>query len=410
MKKISRLVILAAAVAVSSLFIANLTGNYADWLNPRYLYRYFVWNQADLIFGKHDYQRFPYHLIQPGDSTFHFVLGTANSMPQKIRYTERGITRERDLTEFLAATHTTAFIVVQDDKLLYERYFNGHLRSSICTSYSMAKSFTSALIGIAIDEGAIQSVEDPVTKYLPDLQRRGFRSTTVKHLLTMESGVHYVERYLFGIGFGFPWDDNPKAYLFPYLTQLPAKMYLTEPPGRSWLYNDYNVLLLGMILKRVTRKSPADYLQEKLWKPIGMEYSASWSTDSEEDDFELMQAGLNATAIDYAKFGRLFLNGGNWNGKKVVSSQWVIESTTPQSDNIPWRVDADWKQMGGWYGYLWWGLSQGSEYAFIASGLGGQFIYVQPARHIVIVRTGTEPGINMLEWPSVFRSIANRVE
>lgn len=109
-----------------------------------------------------------------------------------------------------------------------------------------------------------------------------------------------------------------------------------------------------MILQRVIRKSPADYLQEKLWKPIGMEYPASWSTDSEEDDFELMQAGINATAIDYAKFGLLFLNGGNWNGKQLVSPQWVIESTKPQSDNVPWRVDADWKQMGGGYGYLWW--------------------------------------------------------
>ena len=97
--------------------------------NPRYLYRYFVWNQANLIFGRHDYQRFPFHLVQPGDSTFHFVLGSANSIPQKIRYTERGITRERDLTEFLVSTHTTAFIVVQDDKLLYERYLNGQRAS-----------------------------------------------------------------------------------------------------------------------------------------------------------------------------------------------------------------------------------------------------------------------------------------
>ena len=91
---------------------------------------------------------------------------------------------------------------------------------------------------------------------------------------------------------------------------------------------------------------------QKLWKPIEMEYPASWSIDSKEDDFELMQAGINATAIDYAKFGRLFLNGGKWNGKQVVSANWIVDSTKAQSDGVPWRANAYWKQMGGWYGYL----------------------------------------------------------
>jgi CubicO group peptidase (beta-lactamase class C family) len=313
--------------------------------------------------------------------------------------------------EFLASNRTLAFIVIRDDEILYEKYFNGNARDSIVTSFSSAKSFASMLVGIAIDEGYIASVDDPVIKYLPELKGRGLDELTIRHLLTMSSGIRFTHLELLGAHLDMPWDDNPRTYYDPDMRQLALSVQPgDEPIGAYFRYNNYHPLLLGLILERATGQSVSHYLQEKVWKPLGMEYPASWSLDSAHDGFEKMESGINARAIDFAKVGSLFLHYGNWNGKQLVSEEWVRESTTPDpSDTREWKVFADAKADNGYYKYMWWGTQRDHDtYDFRAAGKYGQYIYVSPRDHVVIVRYGTDEG-DVAAWWDVFASIAERV-
>jgi CubicO group peptidase (beta-lactamase class C family) len=377
------------------------------WTNPRYLYRYFFWGIPSEFSKSDDWKLFPYHTIDNAPPAFHFTAGAAGLLPETVEYHDGDTLKRVALDELLRSTGTHAFIVIRDDQLLYEDYFNGYQRDSICVSRSVAKSFTSALVGIAIQDGFIKSVDDPITDYLPELKGQpGFDSITIKNLLTMGSGIRYRLH-------DFPWDEEPVAYFYPDLTKLMlSDLRIVEPPGQSFHYNDYNTELLGLILKRVTHQSPSEYLQEKIWKPLGMEYPATWSIDSEEDGLELMYVLLNARAIDFAKFGRLFLNNGNWNGKQIIPQRWVIESTTRDpNDNRPWETYPDFPDGGGYYKYFWWGRTFGADdYIFEAQGLWGQYIFICPKTKVVIVRTASKWGsIGAGGWNQVMRYIATHV-
>jgi len=166
-----------------------------------------------------------------------------------------------------------------------------------------------------------------------------------------------------------------------------------------------------MILERTTGRTPSQYLQEKIWKPIGMEFPATWSIDSDADGFELTPILLNARAIDLAKFGRLYLNAGNWDGKQIVPRQWVVDSTTPDpNDHRPWGTFARWQDKGGYYKYFWWGISQtDGDYSYMGIGTYGQFIFVSPKTKIVIVRTADDDGIDPRNWREVFQYIAEQI-
>ena len=226
------------------------------------------------------------------------------------------------------ATGTQAFIVIQDDTILYERYVGAFWRDSVATSFSVAKSYLSALVGIAFEDGAIRSVDDPITRYLPELVERDarFGSITIRHLLDMTSGIHYEET-------GLPNGDDALTYYFDDLRALALeRTTIDEPPGQRWHYTNYNPLLLGLILERTTGVRVADYLADRLWTRIGSEFEASWSLDH-ENGLEKLESGLNARPIDFAKFGRLYLNGGVWAGEQVVPSAWVEASIQTVGDD-----------------------------------------------------------------------------
>jgi CubicO group peptidase (beta-lactamase class C family) len=304
---------------------------------------------------------------------------------------------EQSLDDELAATGTTAFLVAHGDRLLYERYFNGAERESIQTSFSVAKSFVSALVGIAIAEGRITSVEDPVTRYLPELRERDprFDRITIRHLLTMSSGLRYEEG-------GMPWNaDDTLTYYAPDLRALALKGVRIEgAPGERFEYNNYHPLLLGLILERTTGQPVARYLEEKLWQPLGAEADGSWSLDSQASGFEKMESGINGRAIDFAKFGSLYLHGGAWRGRQVVPRTWVEESTRGHA-----ALDPATAATG--YGYFWW-IGEGGHYA--ARGNHGQLIFVAPDEGLVIVRFGTQVGREggNREWIRAFEEIAAR--
>jgi CubicO group peptidase (beta-lactamase class C family) len=402
----------SVAVPLLALFagLAELTfaspARAAAWTQPDYLYRYVVWGAQRLFSSRSDdYKNYGFHTIDNAPAAFHFAPGPRDSIPETVEYREGDVTKRVALSELLRSTGTHAFIVARDNQMLYEEYFNGFARDSLCTSWSLSKSFTGALVGIAISDGYIKSLDDPITNYIPELKGQGFDAITIRNLLTMGSGIQY------RIGF-FPWDEFVLAGYYPNLRQLLlSDLKIIEPPGQSFHYNNFNTELIGMILERTTGMAPSKFLQEKIWKPIGMEYPATWSIDSEQDGFEVTPILLNARAIDLAKFGRLYLNNGNWEGKQIVPEHWVIDSTANDpNDHRPWETFSRWQNGGGYYKYFWWGVSHGDDdYSFMGIGTYGQFIFVSPKTKVVIVRTADADGIDPPYWREVFQYIAEHV-
>jgi CubicO group peptidase (beta-lactamase class C family) len=300
--------------------------------------------------------------------------------------------------EFLRETDTLALLVVHEDRLVYERYFGGSTRTSLLTSFSAAKSVVSTLVGIAIDEGLIGSVNDPVTDYLPELAARDpeFRKVTLRHLLTMSSGIRYREG-------GFPsLGDDTYTYYGVNLRDVALKRTrIEEPPGISWHYNNYHPLLLGLVLERTTGTSVSNFMATRLWQPLGAEADATWNLDSERSGFEKMESGLNARAVDYARFGLLLLHNGEWNGRRIVSKDWVRAATSSGTPTDPVYYYN--------YRYFWW-LDPERPGRFYALGKYGQYIYVAPDANTVVVRFGRSSGVSSTTWLTNFRDVTDQLE
>ena len=347
--------------------------------------RAIIWVDADVD----DFRRFPARAIQapPDPYVYEEGPGYPSGLPDDV-VLPGGY---GDLESFLRSTETTAFIVVKRDEVLYEHYFNGSTRESTQTSFSVAKSFASALVGIAAADGTI-GVDDPITDYLPELEERNavFDRITVRDLISMSSGLRYEEQ-------GTPWSDDTETYYAPDLRRLAlTDTEVVGPPGEVWHYNNFNPLLMGMILERATSQHVAEFMEERLWQPLGAEADASWSLDSEASGFEKMESGVNARAIDFAKFGSLYLHEGLWNGKRIVPAEWVRESTAVSDEHDPTST----------YGYWWWTYHDDElgDY-FAARGNKGQFIVVIPDRQAVIVRHGRDFG-GVEDWVGAITDIA----
>jgi CubicO group peptidase (beta-lactamase class C family) len=361
-----------------------------------YLTRTIFWGESDYK----DLERFPARTIHNAPPVSRFdKLPADNLYASQIEAIGRD-SSNGSFDRYLEASGTTAFLVVHDDKLLYERYFNGYDQRSVNTSFSMAKSFASALVGLAIDEGYIKSIEEPITNYLPELLKKDkrFKSITIRHLLTMSSGIKYEE------GATLPWSeaaDDTKTYYSTDLRELALNCQIEGTPGQYFEYNNYNPLLVGMILEHATGTHVSRYLQEKLWKPMGMEADGSWSLDSKEDGFEKMESGVNARARDFARFGMLFAKEGNWRGKQLISRVWVEESTRPDTSADPSRD----------YQYFWWVNTPNGKNHFSAQGNYGQYIYVAPEKDLVIVRLGKEEGEQGYGyWTELFDDLSTKLD
>jgi CubicO group peptidase (beta-lactamase class C family) len=379
---------LAAGVVVVALLVVGVYAWAWASLDRSSIARAMLWREADVG----DQHRFPARTIPAGDEASPLRVGVEIDPPAP----PSGAKDDRAFDEFLRGTGTLGFVVLDDDLLVYERYFGGADRQTRQTSFSVAKSFVSALIGIAIDEGLIGSVTDPVTEYLPELSERDprFERITLRDLLTMSSGIRYEEQSL-----PLPWGDDVDTYYGTDLRDLGlSATQIVRPPGQEWLYNNYNPLLLGLVLERATGTSVSDYMATKLWQPLGAEADATWSLDSEGSGFEKMESGLNATPVDYARFGELFLHAGEWNGQRIVSEDWVREATSADVTTDP----------AGHYQYFWWIDTQRPD-RFYALGNFGQYIYVAPDAGAVIVRTGRDWGVENDTWLSVFREVADRL-
>jgi len=359
--------------------------------------RYFYWNFADT----NDHNKFEQVPIHKSDIPFTFkeVENTGNAVIPKEIIGKKGV--PIPFNKALEKSGTTAFLVIKDDQILYETYFDDYTPSTDHPSFSVAKSFISALIGIAIDEGKISSIDDPIRTYLPELDE-SFNPVTIAHILNMQSGVKFSEGYF------NPFGEVAKFYYGTNLKKFVTKLRVTKTPGTSWKYISGNTQLLSLALENATQQSLQTYFEEKLWKPLGMEYDASWNIDSKKNQIAKAFCCLNARARDFAKFGRLYAHLGNWEGQQIISEDWVLRTTSfddPVNHNL--------------YSHHWWrniaigGITSNtntlpapaSHTDYQARGILGQFIYVHPEKDIVIVRLGHKFG--SIDWSSLFREIAN---
>lgn len=324
---------------------------------------------------------FPTRLVRKADTPFYFAR--ASSMRTDLdTITVRAPDGKRiSFQKYMADYAVLAFVVIRKDTIIYEAYRDGFTRSTIHSSFSMAKSVLSALVGIAVAEGAIKSLDQPVADYVPDLRGKpAFEGVTVRHLLEMKSGLRYTKT---GNGFWSDFrSDEAHVYYAANLRNAIAGARRELPPGTKWVYKDTDANLLGLVLANATGKTVAAYTEEKLWRRIGTEHDATWSLDHRDGD-ENVASGFNATAEDFARFGRLFLHGGSWNGVQVVPSAWVATSTAVDSSRHEPEISNWWQMQHTLY---WWHPIQPPAREFYADGSHGQRIYVDPATETVIVQ------------------------
>jgi len=348
-----------------------------------------------------DFKFYPFRRLRASESPFLFEENRSGLfVPSVVELDGR---TQSELEDLLQSNDTIAFLIIKDDALVYERYYQGHSQSSLSQSFSMAKSFTSALVGMALDDGLIASVDQPVTGFIPELAEAGFEDVTVRHLLTMMSGSNYVE------------NDNPFGIhvILNYTPNLEREILgfgMERTPGEHWRYKSGDNALLALILDRALgQMTITDYTQERLWAPLGMQYDGMWTLDHEGDGLEKTWCCLAATARDFAKLGRLYLNDGNWGGRQLLSPDWIRQST--QVGGVP---ETDWPddfRAVGWrnYGYQWWLLSD-EEGDYMASGKDGQYLYVNPSRNVIILRLGWSTGdLFTSQWISLFKHLAREV-
>lgn len=304
---------------------------------------------------------FPVHAVKASDSPHALPAGT----PLPVA--------DADIDAFIAKQNVAGLIVLHDGKVRLERYARGYGPEGRWTSFSVAKSFTSTLVGAAIKDGYIKSVDDPVTDYIPELKGSAYDGVTVAQLLTMTSGVKWNEDYT------DPNSDVARMLVVPvpagedptvaYMRRLPRE----AEPGTKWVYKTGETNLVGVLVWRATGKPLAEYLTEKVWKPFGMAQDAVWMVDT--TNHEIGGCCLSVSLRDYARFGQFVLDG----GKGVVPDGWFADATSAHATVRP----------GGFgYGYQWWTYPGGT---YGAQGIFGQTITIDPGSRTVVVMSGAWP-------------------
>ncbi|MEZ4919487.1 MAG: serine hydrolase [Saprospiraceae bacterium] len=399
------------------------------------------WRKITYNFSEYKgYKKFDKIDLPGAETPFAFHLGSKEMQTQiaSLNVQPNGFNNPNapnySLEEYLREeTKTTAFLIIQNDSILYEQYFDHFDQDAPLPSFSVAKSFVSALVGIAIQEGKIQSVHDPVTAYLPELLDAApeWKDLHIQHLLNMRSGIRFDED-----SYSNPFGDIINFYISRDHFEWVRKAQFAHPPGTFHYYSSLDTEILGFILERATGKKLAHYLHEKLWLPLGMESDGFWSIDSKKHQAPKAYCCLNASARDYAKLGRLYLNHGNWNGVQILDSSWVHESITPNRINgcyqNQWysgnRYTKSVKKEGNYEimrfpdsllaaeqpllptQFIQRDATDSDQWVirncgpdFFALGVFGQEVYVMPERNMIFVRLGkkSDPYTNFL-----FRKVA----
>lgn len=336
---------------------------------------------------------YPVRVIRRAAKPAPLAAGKAMALPASFEIQGRTI----DTARFLAEVETTGLLVFKDDRLVHEDYWLGNDATTQTVSWSVVKSFVSALMGIAIHEGAIRSLEDSVTRYVPELAGSGYDGVRIKDVLQMSSGIRWNEDY-----------SDPEADINVFgrvfrrgesLDAFAARCVRGREPGTYNLYNSTDTHVIGMVLRHATGRSLAEYLKEKLWDPIGAGADAFWIVD--DKGAEMAGGGLNAVLRDYARLGLLYLNGGIWNGTQIVPEAWVKASVTPDAPHLmPGPRPSALLPSG--YGYQWWVPDDSGVYSAI--GIYNQYVYVDPKARVVIAKSSAFRGYAASTAPEAYKS------
>lgn len=297
------------------------------------------------------------------------------------------------LDGFLASHDSTAFLVSRGETLIFEKYYNESAREHPQASFLLALAFTSTLVGQAVAEGLVDP-DDTITAHLPEFGQDDPRlqNLTIRHLLTMASGLGYRARNL-------PWSDDAEAYYSPDLRQTAMAAPYVTPPGEKYHFNLLNPLLLGMVLERATGMEVTGYLQDRLWQPMGAEGAASWSLDSQEAGFERMHSGLNARAVDILKLGILLAQEGRIGRRVILDPAWVAEATRADTSLDP----------SPQYQFYWWVFPETGRFGAI--GDYGQMLYIDPESDLVALRMGHGTGdLDRMEWVAALDQVLDALK
>ncbi|SDU35517.1 CubicO group peptidase, beta-lactamase class C family [Pseudomonas pohangensis] len=328
-------------------------------------------------------------------------------LPQDFSFQGRTIA----ISDWIKTSGTTGLVVLANGKLVFEDYYQGNDAQSQAISWSVGKSFVSALIGFALADGSISSLQDPVGDYVPLLRQSGYADVSIQDVLEMSSGIDFNEDYAdpqSGIN-----QLGEEIFLGRSTNEWIARLQMAGPAGREHHYISVNTQVLGMVLEAATGEKLASYMEKKLWSRLGPEGDARWLTDAHGT--ELAFAGLNVRTRDYARFGQLYLDQGrNLKGEQLLPAQWVQDSVTPRTAYLqPGRSRFEGIPALG-YAYQFW-IPQGNEGEFMAIGVYGQFIYVNPTRQVVIAKNSAYADYNVdgdrMEYEALeaFRAIARKL-
>ncbi len=327
-----------------------------------YIVKALIYQKANID----DYKIFPNRSVTIGEG-------------QQWRVSERynSYQLSQDQLNYFKQLNTVAYLVVKDTAILFESYWDGYSSASLSNSFSMAKSIVSLLIGCAVQDGKIISLDQSIGDFLPEYKEGEKSMVTIRNLLTMSSGLSWDETYssLFSM--------TTRGYYGNNLKRLVLNQHVVAPSGREFSYKSGDSQLLALIVESATGRSVSEYASERLWKPIGAEHEALWSLDR-EGGTEKAFCCFNSNARDFARIGQLVLNHGAWDGQQVVPEWYLTDATRPAADII----DPDTRQPNQKYGYQWWCLTHNNFNVVYARGILGQYIFVLPQLNAVIVRLG----------------------
>ncbi len=376
--KLTRNALLLAAMLIApGVVMAESSGNYRHADEPigtiRQVYDGQLFPDLQVNTFRNIDRLFATRTVKAGSAPF--PLPASERRLQNFQFESRG--NSYDLYDFMALNRVSGLLVVKDGAVAFEQYALGNDEHTRWMSMSVVKSITATLVGAAIQDGFIESLDDPLARYLPQFAGSAYDGVTIRQLLHMASGVAWNETYTDQASDRRAMLEAQIAQQPGAILQLMAGLERAAAPGSRWNYSTGETSVVGALVNAATGESVASYLSRKIWQPFGMEEDASWWLDA-PDGQEIGGSGLSATLRDYARFGLFMLNNGEIHGESILPPGWVQEATA-------------WPTIGGElvdYGYMWWLLDEG---AYAAIGIFGQFIYVHPQDKLVIAMWSAQP-------------------
>lgn len=336
---------------------------FAIAFTPQYLITAVIHGEPNID----DYKIFHNRLVEAGEH-----------LPWHIDENYNSSELSQESRQVLEQYKPVAFLVIQNQKIKYEEYWDGYDEHAISNSFSAAKSIVNLLIGIALDEGKIKSLDQPVGDFLPEFQTGKKAKISIRHLLTMSSGLNWDEAYT------SPFSLTTRAYYGTDLPQLIQSLDVISTPGIEFNYLSSDTQILAMVIEKATGKHMAEYASEKLWKHIGAQHNALWSLDK-ENGMEKAYCCFNSNARDFARIGQLVLNQGRWNDKQIISESFINEATTAAD----YLVNIEDQKTVNFYGFQWIINYKGYHIPYMR-GILGQYIFAIPEKNAVVVRLGHE--------------------